>query len=389
MTRVAICTDEGVGLGHVRQSLAIAEAVSSLRPRPAVLVLSSSAEVSRLPRPDGCDVLHLPGPAFRPGRDAAVPLHGRAPRQLRALPAKIARTALTAFSPDLLVVNRHPLELGPELEGTLTSLAGSTTCVLGLPDVLRSPTAEHATGSAAEVIDRWFDAVWVYGDRHVHDVTAELGLPPRLRASTVFTGYLTRRAVPVGWGRREVLLGLAGGGAQGVHVARSFIAAAALLGHRSELVLGVGLPAPERAGLHDAAARVPGLLVHDAVPDLGVLLDRAGAVVAMGGYCTVSEVLGSGLPALLVPRTWPDHEQLVRVSALARRGLVSMVQPESLDAEDVGVWAARVLRGADGPAVSSEVALDGVATVSALVRRLLRDRTWSQAEAPRRVATRT
>jgi predicted glycosyltransferase len=392
MTRVAICTDDSDGLGHVLQSLAIAKGLSRLRPRPAVLVLNSSAEAARLPRPEGCDLLHLPGPARGQARDSAVHLHRRATRKVWALPAQIAHTALTAFSPDLLVVNRHPRELGHELEGALTSLAGSTLCVLGLPDVLDSrvaPAGEWATESAAEALDTWFDAVWVYGDRRIHDVTAGLELPQRLRAAAAFTGYLTQRTAPVAPGRPGVLLGLAGGGVEGAHVARSFIAAAALLGHRSELVLGAELPARERAGLHATAAGVPDLLVHDAVPDLGVLLDRAGAVICMGGYCTVCEVLGSGLPALVVPRTWPGEEQLVRVSALAQRGRVSMVQPGSLNAEEVAAWAVGALRGAATPGVIGEVALDGVATVSALARRLLRDRTCRDAGTPGRVATTT
>jgi predicted glycosyltransferase len=64
-------------------------------------------------------------------------------------------------------------------------------------------------------------------------------------------------------------------------------------------------------------------------------------VVAMAGYCTVAEILASGTPALLVPRTFPRREQLNRAARLAAAGRVSMLTPDELD-------AARVRRALDG-----------------------------------------
>jgi predicted glycosyltransferase len=162
MTRIAICTDEAVGLGPVRQGLAIAEAVSRLQPQPAVLLISGSADAARLPRPDGCDLLVLPGPARSPGRDSAPQVQAGPAGGTWGLQAQIALAALTAFSPDLLVLNRQPREPDPELE--------------------------RAPGSAAEALDSWLDAVWVYRDRRVHDTTAGLEPPRRLRATVVPTG---------------------------------------------------------------------------------------------------------------------------------------------------------------------------------------------------------
>src|SRR5688572_24169031 len=140
MTRVAIYTNDVASLGNVRQSLAIAAALGRLRPRPTVLLLSSSPEAARLPRPEGCDLVHLPGPV-RWGQQgyAVLDLVGRPPRKPRSMRAQIILAALTAFAPDMLVVDRHPRGLGGELEAALSALAGSTRRVLGLRDVLDSP----------------------------------------------------------------------------------------------------------------------------------------------------------------------------------------------------------------------------------------------------------
>jgi predicted glycosyltransferase len=65
-------------------------------------------------------------------------------------------------------------------------------------------------------------------------------------------------------------------------------------------------------------------------PDMDAVLAGARAVVSMAGYSTVAEVLGSGKPALLVPRTSPREEQLNRARRLAAAGRVEMLDPAAL-----------------------------------------------------------
>jgi predicted glycosyltransferase len=67
------------------------------------------------------------------------------------------------------------------------------------------------------------------------------------------------------------------------------------------------------------------------VPDLQSWLGAADAVVCMGGYNTVSEVLVRGTPAVCVPRTVPRSEQLIRARALGSLGLLQVVEPERLN----------------------------------------------------------
>ena len=52
--------------------------------------------------------------------------------------------------------------------------------------------------------------------------------------------------------------------------------------------------------------------VVDFVADPSPLVDRADAVVAMGGYNTVCELLAKGKRTLIVPRVAPRQEQLIR-----------------------------------------------------------------------------
>jgi predicted glycosyltransferase len=69
----------------------------------------------------------------------------------------------------------------------------------------------------------------------------------------------------------------------------------------------------------------------------------AHAIVSMAGYCTVAEVLGSGLPALLVPRAFPREEQLNRARKWLAAGRVEMLDPANLEPQALSSAIARLL----------------------------------------------
>jgi predicted glycosyltransferase len=63
-------------------------------------------------------------------------------------------------------------------------------------------------------------------------------------------------------------------------------------------------------------------------------MENATAIVAMGGYNTFCEILTLDKPAMIVPRSVPRQEQLIRAERAVKLGLVSMLDPASdLDVE--------------------------------------------------------
>ena len=343
MRRIALYSHDALGLGHVRRTLVVARALSTLPGGADLLVLSGAREAGSLPRPERCDVVTLPGMVKTgPGRYAARELTGLSRREMASLRASVATAALRSFAPDLLVVDRHPGGLDNELLDALQAVRGRTRVVLGLRDVLDEPGAarrEWREQGCASVLDSWYDAVWVYGDRRVHDPTCHVEIPPRLRSRVRFTGYLARgRDDPSSPQGPRTLLGLVGGGADGARLALAFSVAARCHGRPSDLVLGSQMPGEARRTVRAAAAAAPRLRVHDFVPDMAQLLDRASAVVAMGGYNTACEVLDRGLPTLMVPRVRPRREQLVRALALAPWSRITVLDPGDLGAEAVVSW---------------------------------------------------
>jgi predicted glycosyltransferase len=96
------------------------------------------------------------------------------------------------------------------------------------------------------------------------------------------------------------------------------------------LVTGPMMAADEVGRLRERAMDLD-VRVEEARADMDAVLGGARAVISMAGYCTVAEVLASGKPALLVPRTFPRVEQLNRARRWADRGRVEMIEPDALE----------------------------------------------------------
>ena len=58
-------------------------------------------------------------------------------------------------------------------------------------------------------------------------------------------------------------------------------------------------------------------------------MDKAAAIVAMGGYNTFCEILSLDKRALIVPRTRPRLEQYIRAVEAERLGLVRMLSEDA------------------------------------------------------------
>lgn len=378
--RIALYSHDAQGLGHIRRNLAIAGVLAATEPAPEILLVTGAPTTATLAAPPGGDFLSLPAlgkdvdGTYR-ARSLAAPLAA-----LIELRSRILLAALTTFAPDLLIVDKVPRGAAGELEPALSALrtTGRTRCVLGLRDVLddaRSARRQWHEDRANEAVAHYYDAVWVYGDRRVFDPVAEYAMAPVVAGRTTYTGYL-------GHGRPSVEaeahpqasppydLCLVGGGQDGVGLARSFVKARLPEGHVGVVLAGPYMGAEDRQSLDHLIADRPEMSVLGFVDDAEQLTAEAASVVSMGGYNAVCEILAQGSRALIVPRTRPRAEQLVRAERLAQRGLVEMLHPDHLTPRRLGDWlGAPDDRRVD---VARSIDLHGLARIPALADALLR-----------------
>jgi predicted glycosyltransferase len=89
----------------------------------------------------------------------------------------------------------------------------------------------------------------------------------------------------------------------------------------------------------------------------------------MGGYNTVCEILSSDARALVVPRTEPRREQLIRAERLRDLGALDMLEPQRLSADALGAWLAAP--PSDHAHARAAIDLDGLNRVPRLLDELL------------------
>jgi predicted glycosyltransferase len=356
--RVAAYSHDTLGLGHIRRSLLVAQAVSQSRLASTTLMIAGAREAGVFPWASGVDCVTLP--SIQKGDDGRyrsrrldVPLS-----ELLTVRARIVQSALEAFAPDVLIVDTEPRGAFRELELALSSLRmkGRTCCILGLRDIRDEAAVvrrewEKASNDAA--IRDYYDQVWVYGDRNVFDVVREYELSPEVASRLRYTGFLDQTVRlqfvhPGDDGPRvlatlpeaPLILCTVGGGQDGARLARAFVEA-----ELPRDAFGLVLVGPQMAPdlldeLRVRAERLGRTRVLRFVPEPAPLLARADRLVIMGGYNSTIEALSFGKPTLIVPRVRPRLEQWIRAERLRALDLVDVLHPDALSPARLSKWLA-------------------------------------------------
>ncbi|HEY7602205.1 MAG TPA: glycosyltransferase [Methylomirabilota bacterium] len=346
--RVLIYSHDSFGLGHLRRCRTIAHSLAAHHKKLNVLILSGSPIVGRFSFRSRVDFVRVPGIIKRRnGEYTSLNLDFHVEQTL-ALRASIIEHTARVFRPDLFLVDKEPLGLLGEVRSTLALLRrqGRTRLVLGLRDIMDDPTSLAVEWQRKRVIpalQRLYDQIWVYGLSQVYDPIEAYGFPPDVAAKTTFTGYLPREtnpevALPVDVQatvqQGPFLLVTPGGGGDGAQLVDATLSAYERFNGRlpwpALVVYGPFLPARDRAGFERRAARLPRVTTLEFHEHLENLIEKAAAVVCLGGYNTFCEVLSLKKRSLIVPRVTPRAEQLLRAQAAAGLGLAQTLDPSRL-----------------------------------------------------------
>ena len=357
--RIALYSPGMVGLGHMRRNLLLVRRFAARYPAGSFLMVTEAREAGIFDFPENVDCLSLP--ALRKDSDGTC-----SPRRLRINLPELIRlrrdviiSALSHFSPDVLIVDHLPRGALGELVPSLEMLSErGTRLVLGLRDILEereTVQAEWARAGNHEAIEKFFDAIWIYGDPAVFDLLSEYDFPRTVAGKARFTGYLNPTASPDAQGagdadtlavklldRAPFILCEVGGGQDGMSIAQAFVESEMPDNHIGVLLTGPFMPACDREALSRRARRNRSEFhVLDMISEPAALLSLADKVITMGGYNSVCEVISHDKHALIIPRTAPRREQLIRARRLADLGLVEWLDPEKLSPAAISEWLRR------------------------------------------------
>ena len=340
--RILLYSHDSFGLGNIRRTLLLATELAEGHPTAAILIVTGSPVIHAFRIPERVDYIKLPS-LDRVAADRYEPRFlARWADDVREMRRSILARAVVDFSPDLFIVDKRPGGIDGELIGPLGELrsrGSRTRVVLGIRDILDAPhrtrPAIHRAGWM-ETIEEFYDEVWIYGSQSVFDSAREYDFSPAACERTHFTGYLAREPKPHmrSDGPPRALVSTGGGG-DGSPMIEAYLEGLIRLPRaialRSTVILGPEMPSQARAAILDRFGHLSDVEFCDFDTDPMFRLANADVVVAMAGYNTVCEILSSGPPALLVPRSKPVQEQLIRARRLSSKGLVHMVEPDELD----------------------------------------------------------
>lgn len=376
--KILMYSHDSYGLGHLRRTLALAEAFIEHDPDTSVLILTGSTVSGTFRMSRGIDVVKLPSVVkvangvYEPSRMSIEFEH------LRKLRSRLILSAAESFGPHAFVVDKAPLGMKRELARTLELFRDerpSVLTVLGLRDVMDDPDRVRRhwrDGRIAEAIDRLYDLVLIYGPREVYDPLPEYGLPDAILYRSYYVGYVGRspalEEAPDAGSRCGHVLVTAGGGGDGLHLIENYLEGLRTPSPSFGSIVVTGpLMDEESKRKVDRLAQGLRVRVFEFRADMEHLIQRARVVVSMGGYNTTTELLASRKPALIIPRVEPRVEQLIRAERLASLGLVDMIHPHDLTPRLMRGKVEDLLRRDPASAPKVEVDLSGAARAVELV----------------------
>lgn len=342
--KILLYSHDTFGLGNIRRTLLLAENLIKEYRRASVLIITGSPVIHAFRLPEGIDYIKLPS-LDRVNAEKYEPLLlADCAAEIRQTRAAILEKAILGFAPDLFVVDKRAAGIDGELLGALTLLKEKnfhTKIVLGLRDILDEPERTSKTlreNGSFQVIEKFYDEVWIYGSREIFDTAAEYDFPAAVAGKTHYCGYLKRPVMKAvgGNGALRVLV-TTGGGGDGSRMIETYLESLPLLAGevalRSTVIFGPQIADARRENLLNHFSYLPDVKFLDFEPDLARHYAEADLVVSMAGYNTVCELLSHEKRAVLVPRAEPVREQLIRARLLAEQGFFEVIEPVELNAE--------------------------------------------------------
>lgn len=377
--RILMYSHDTFGLGHLRRCRTIAHSLVENYRGLSVLIISGSTIAGAFDYRVRVDFVKIPSVIkLHNGDYTSLDRHTDLHDTLEMRSSIILHTAET-FQPDIFIVDKEPLGLRGELEDTLTFLkTRGTTLVLGLREVMDAPdllAKEWEPRDVLRKIGLFYDMIWVYGPKDFYDPLTGFDVSPAIKGRMSYVGFLERSVPQMAFPHNEpggdYILVTTGGGGDGSDLIHNVLEAYRhdpTLTHRALVVLGPFMPVRKRRKLINKGRLVPQVQIIEFDNHLEKLMADARAVVGMGGYNTFCEILSFDKPALIVPRTSPREEQLIRASRAHELGVIDMVLPEeAADPQRFGA-ALKALPSRPPPSRSPvKLELDGLDAISDLV----------------------
>lgn len=359
-----------LGSGHLRRTAALARAAAALDNE--VLLVSGGPPLR------GLDTGRARYHQLPPARAADSRFHdlvtadgAPADDAWRAARARALMETVTAFAPDVLVIELFPFgrrlmrfELLALLDA-VTAWPRPPRVICSVRDILVAKKKPQRLEEMAATVIRYFDHVLVHADPAVVTFDRTFPLAGRIADKLRYTGYVCEAdGPPLAVADRDGIIVSAGGGDVGMTLLRTALAARPLSTAKDmpwRVLVADAVAEDDFAALQATAEA--GVTIERARADFRTLLCTAALSVSQAGYNTVMDVIQTGPRAVVVPfADDQETEQRTRAACFAARGLVTAVDPDGLNAQSLAAAIDSTL--AAPPPVRGGIDTTGAATTA-------------------------
>ena len=173
--KILLYSHDTFGLGNIRRTLTLADALRQEYPDSAILIVTGSPVIHDFRIPEGVDYIKLPC-VDRVSADHYQPrFMAPWPTEIAHVRAALLKHTVLGFAPDLMIVDKRAGGVDGELVETLEALHGSADrprLVLGVRDILDEPERTRTSldrSNFTGLVERYYDEVWIYGDQSLFD----------------------------------------------------------------------------------------------------------------------------------------------------------------------------------------------------------------------------
>jgi predicted glycosyltransferase len=352
--RIMVYSHDAYGLGNIRRMLAICKYLLKSIPNLSILLVSGSPMLQSFRLPQGLDYIKLPCLNRGSSGEMMVKYLNADIESTLKLRSELILAAAKNYQPDLVLVDKKPSGIKGELELTIDYLKSNlpnTKFVLLLRDILDAPEKtiqEWHKENYYQIVESIYDRILVVGMPEIFDLCREYQFSQKIASKVRFCGYIrkesgfkNRRTIRKELGiksNEKLVLVTPGGGEDGYFLVNNYLEGLAQQCDRfvnqkirSLIFCGAEMPPEQQQEIYQKAQSLPGVTVLEFTNDLMSYVNTAHTVISMCGYNTITEVLQKGKKAIVIPRTKPGQEQLIRAQSLAKAGLIKMIHPDLLN----------------------------------------------------------
>jgi predicted glycosyltransferase len=380
--KILLYSHDTFGLGNIRRTLLLASELNNHYEGASILIVTGSPMIQAFRIPAGVDYIKLPCLDRTDSERYKPRFLQQCAEEVKQTRSAILQNAVLGFGPDLMIVDKRAGGVDGELLPALRALRDSSSnakLVLGVRDILDAPERTRVSlknNRSFEIIEEFYDEVWIYGSRCIFDAVKEYDFPPPVARITHFCGYLKRPTEPPtrNVGPPHVLV-TTGGGGDGLALIRTYLEGLSELPRssavRTTVVFGPQMSSQDREALLERFGYLTDVSFLEFEADLAKRYAAADLVVSLAGYNTVCELLSFAQRAILVPRAEPVQEQLIRARLLAAKGYFDLIEPEDLKPDYLIARVLNALKPA--PTAVPPLDLDGLPRVIERAAELLEE----------------